>query len=43
MTRALAVAMAAEQAEADPKLAAALATLHSRVGQLRKERSQSAL
>ena len=35
--RALAVALAAEQAEADPVLAAALATLHKRVGTLREQ------
>ena len=38
LTRALAVAMAAKQAETDPELAAALAVLHSRVGTLRSQR-----
>lgn len=36
LTRALAVAMAAKQAENDPELAAALAALHKRVGALKE-------
>lgn len=41
LTRALAVAMAAKQAEADPELAAALSALHSRVGVLRAQKEVS--
>lgn len=41
LTRALAVAMTAKKAEADPELAAALATLHSRVGTLRAQEAKA--